>query len=64
MMAKDWICSQCGEWHSDHPSAISKPDPSQELVRENSRLKAALSECHKEIFKLRDQLTQLPQGNA
>ena len=20
-MMKDWICSQCGEWHSDHASA-------------------------------------------
>ncbi len=19
-MPADWICSQCGEWHSDHPS--------------------------------------------
>jgi hypothetical protein len=21
-MMKDWICSQCGEWRSDHPSSI------------------------------------------
>jgi hypothetical protein len=19
---KDWICSQCGEWHSEHPSGL------------------------------------------
>ena len=23
-MAKDWICSQCGEWRSDHEVVIRK----------------------------------------
>lgn len=23
-MAQDWICSQCGEWHSEHAVVIRK----------------------------------------
>lgn len=51
----DWICSQCGEWHSDHPSAQkTMPDistltemiemPQDVIERAISALEVALRE--------------------
>ena len=36
-MPKDWICSQCGAWHSDHENQktmpiLPKPEPSKEFL--------------------------------
>lgn len=30
----DWLCSQCGEWHSDHKKAETTKEPSAAAMQE------------------------------
>jgi len=61
-MMKDWICSQCGEWHSDHPSG--RAEKAAEAGREKAMQEIAShqADLELEITRLRARVAELEEG--
>jgi len=47
---RDWICSQCGEWHSDHPSG--KEEAKREAEKQMRLARKVMEENREALAKL------------
>ena len=57
---RDWICSQCGEWHSDHPSIQREQDYKRaRLAKVREMIRGCTAEDVMTLVSLEDEVASL-----